>query len=171
MYFKKIGFFVVFIAVICCASNAQITTSFSFGSILTSDGGASFSGPIVVDGKNECFTVRNGVPLFENNNSGAGKFMMNCETSGNSDFVFETFPNPAVSYANVYVNGKINTNDTYQMFLYNIQGNLLQSSTGTLGQFRSGLKVDLFPYSDGIYLIKVKTKYNEKSFKLVKIKN
>jgi hypothetical protein len=154
------------------SAKGQLSTSYSFGNIMTSStAGSTFSGPIVIEGNNPCFNLTSGVALFEKSQTGFGRFMMTCETVSKSEFEFESYPNPVVSSVKVFINGQVNPNEKYSMQIFSANGEVLQSTSGNLGQFMNGLSLNMYPYTDGLYLIKIKTTHLERSIKIIKIKN
>ncbi|MBU6158568.1 MAG: T9SS type A sorting domain-containing protein [Bacteroidetes bacterium] len=172
MRLKHCFLFTLLLAGFKQTTTAQLTTSYAFGNILPdAKESATFSGPVVIDGNNACFSVKNGVPLFDDHQKGNGKFMMYCETGGNSEFVFESFPNPVSTYTRVFANGKINKQEDFQLIILNAKGLLMQTVRGKLAQFEPGLLLNFSTYTDGFYLIKVKTITTEKTFKIIKIRN
>lgn len=153
----------------CSLTKAQITTSFSFGNISLPDSSiVSYSGPVIMDQSNSCFTVRNGVPVFNGANFSRGKFIIACEANAITNYSFELFPNPALLYTKLYVNGTIVSNEKYNLFLYNASGILLRSYTGNFSQLMPGLFIDMSAYPAGVYLIKISTSKSNTSLKFIK---
>jgi hypothetical protein len=166
---KTLFLLIVFVAGISFAASAQIRTSFTFGNVLTSSQETvSFSGPVIIEGKNACFSVKNGVPLFDDANARTGKFMISCLTNDISDFELVSFPNPVLSSARIYASGKINPEDKFTLSVYTSAGELLHIASGNLGQFKTGLSLNLLQYPGGVYFVRVHTKTVNKTFKIVK---
>ena len=151
---------------------SQISTSFSFGSLGSENGSSNvFTGPVVIDGANECMTIQNGINLLVKENS-KGVFRLGCSTKDVNDVVFlNIFPNPSSDFIVLKSLQKGVLGTRFEVDLQDAKGaNLFQKSV-TLTELVHGYRIDLGGLANGLYLIKVYSDKRLYTHKIIKTGN
>jgi hypothetical protein len=167
---QKILVFVLFCFLGFNKLSAQITTSFSFGSIVSPELNlTSFSGPVVITGTSKCLDISNGVSVYKNPVNSSQEFSANCKSVDVFNTItYKAQPNPIGSYTRITADGINNSNEKCILSLFDGKGTLLMTSTGNLSDLRQGKIIHFDKYSGGIYLLKITTSNIITTIKLIK---
>ena len=150
--------------------NGQITGSYSFGSILVpGKNNSSFSGPLSFVGNNECLTLQNGISLFMGTDAKGGIFKMSCraEVVKESKTV-NIYPNPADTYTVIQSSQFALGADHIEVCIMDVRGKIVFHEFKQAELLRSGLKISTGHLAGGLYLLKISSKNNIQTFKVIK---
>jgi len=166
---KKVFLTVVHLFFLILA-NAQITGSYSFGSIqVPGTSSSSFSGPLSFVRNNECLTLQNGVSLFMVTDSKGGIFKMSCRAGVlDESKLVSIYPNPADTYTIIQSSQFAPGADRFDVYMMDVRGKIVFHENIKAALLRSGLKILTGKLAGGLYLLKISSNNTIQSFKLIK---
>jgi hypothetical protein len=150
----------------------QINTSFSFGSLGSENNANSqFTGPIVIDGRNECLTLQNGLnPMIKENSTGI--FKMGCNPKTDRGFIsFNIFPNPSKDHIIIKSNQFHMLEEMVIINLQDIRGALIFHEKISADLLNVGFRMDTKQLPNGLYLIKAYSNNQYYTYKFIKTGN
>lgn len=150
----------------------QINTSFSFGSLGSENNANSqFTGPIVIDGRNECLTLQNGLnPMIKENSTGI--FKMGCRPkTDRGQISFNIFPNPSKDYIIIKSSQFHMLDEMITVNLQDIRGALIFQQKIKAELLNDGFRMDTKQFPNGLYLIKAYSNNQYHTFKFIKTGN
>jgi hypothetical protein len=145
---------ILFFFIILCAK-AQISISYSLGSIGGNMKTSTYSSSILINGEN-CIKVTNSISKFKTSNK--GDFYSTC--SVNIDFTktiiqLALAPNPVNSYTIVKSIGKLPNDRKFGIMVYNNSGQPVYATESSQQQLINGFKLNLSTLVTGIYFVQV----------------
>lgn len=170
MYHNRLSILIFIFCVISSTCFGQLTTSFSFGGIVSSTNNVtSYSGPMIVHG-GSCFTVSNGVNTLSAKDSITGDFNGDCKVLEEQNTItYSCYPNPITSYTTIVAKGKVDYKQKYTLTICNNFGQVVYHTTGTMDQLAFGKTLSFEKLGVGFYVIRVVSEHNTSSvFKVIK---
>ena len=136
-------------------ANAQISISYSLGSIGGNMKTSTYSSPILINGEN-CIKVTNSISKFST--SKKGDFYSTC--SVNIDFTktqiqLSLSPNPVNSYTILKCTGKLANDSKFNIMVYNNTGQPVYATETTQPLLLSGYRLNLSSLVTGVYFVQV----------------
>jgi hypothetical protein len=150
----------------------QINTSFSFGSLGSENNANSqFTGPIIIDGRNECLTLQNGLnPMIKENSTGI--FKMGCSLRTDRELIsFNIFPNPSKDHIIIKSNQFHMLDEMVIINLQDIRGALIFQQKINSDLLNDGFRMETRQLPNGLYLIKAYSNNLYHTFKFIKTGN
>jgi len=150
----------------------QINTTFSFGSLGSENNANSqFTGPIVIDGRNECLTLQNGLnPMIKENSTGI--FKLGCRLKNDLGVVaFNIFPNPSKDYVIVKSNLFHLMDEIVIINLQDIRGAVIFQEKISSDVLNIGFRINTERLPNGLYLIKTYSTNLYNTYKFIKTGN
>ena len=150
----------------------QINTTFSFGSLGSENNANSqFTGPIVIDGRNECLTLQNGLnPMIKEKSTGI--FKMGCSLKTDRGLVsFSIFPNPSRDFIIIKSNQFHMLDEMVIINLQDITGALIFQEKISSDLLNVGFRMDTRQLPNGLYLIKTYSNNLYNTYKFIKTGN
>jgi len=171
MFQNKFCTLTSFFLLIGCTCFGQLSTSFSFGGIVSSERSVtSYTGPMIVNG-GKCFTVSNGVNTLYAKDSIKGEFSDNCKVIEEpvSTISYSCYPNPINSFTTIVAKGKVDYKQKYTLSICNNFGQIVYHTTGTMDQLAFGKTISFEKLGIGFYIIRIVSENNTTSvFKVIK---
>lgn len=164
--------FLNIVFLICSPVYSQISTSFSFGSLGVENGSSNvFTGPIVIDGSNDCMTLQNGINLLVKENA-KGLFKLGCRVKDvNEGIAFTIFPNPSNDFVVVKSEQKSVIANRFEITLQDIHGANIFQRNLSLAEMKQGYRIAIGNLANGFYLVKVYSDNQLHTYKLIKTGN
>jgi hypothetical protein len=172
MYHNKLHLLTLFFSLFVLNSFGQISVSYSFGGILSSEKTvSSYTGPMIVNG-GSCFTVSNGVNTFSAKSVDSDEFSADCKGMVEPTTInYNCYPNPIISYTTITAKGKVDFKQFYILTISNSFGQTVHRCNGTMDQLVYGKNISFDKYGSGFYVIRIVTENNTASvFKVIKVK-
>jgi hypothetical protein len=165
-------FYVIILVLLSTSLYSQISTSFSFGSLGAENGSSNvYTGPVVIDGANECMTLQNGINLLVKENE-KGLFRLGCSTKDMNEAIsFIIFPNPSTDFIVLKAGQKNFVGNRFDVDILDVRGANLFQKTITLTELIRGYRIDLGGVANGFYLVKLYADKQLHTFKFIKTGN
>lgn len=161
----------------CTAGAAQMTMSFRFSPIATSNSTLTMNGgnPIIFNGEGKCVTMSSGMSVLTIANNSKGEFGVGCKevppvaNVTAVSIAMLVFPNPTSGVATLKCEGQFDANLSAQVRVISMEGKIMMGQMVPMKEIKSGFLINADRYPAGTYVISMdfmNQRYNTKFIKL-----
>ncbi len=156
---------ILFNFLLVCHANAQNILVSSIGKL---NGANANSNSIIIANDANCLNVSSGIALFESKKNN-GKFEMTCYVN----YEFNTlginfYPNPARIISTVKFIKQPPPDETFNLSIWSIQGNLLMLQKEIGHNLYNGIELNLYKLAPGSYILNIESARYFDTIKFIK---
>lgn len=176
MRINKGIYLVLALVLVCSASMAQSTMSFTISPIAISAGSTTMMGgnAVQIEGGTKCLSVANGLRAITMDANGKGTFGASCAETAPVGAVLSVasvtvYPNPTHSLTTLKCDGTFDANLSGQVRIISMDGRVMMSQMVLMSELKAGWVINAASYAAGTYVVSVDFMNKHYTTKLIKI--